>query len=78
MLDHLPSSAVKQEKIEAIYDVIDGWSQSTKGVRLWSDLPDNAKIYIEKIENLIEAPVALLSTSPEREDSILVHDPFNF
>ena len=76
--DHLPSSAVKQEKIKAIYDVIDGWSQSTKGVRLWSDLPDNAKIYIEKIENLIEAPVALLSTSPEREDSILVHDPFSF
>jgi adenylosuccinate synthase len=74
--DHLPASTVKQQKVEAIYESMEGWSQSTEGARSWADLPATAIKYIRRIEELIEAPVALLSTSPEREDSILVHDPF--
>jgi len=74
--DHLPASTVKQQKVEAIYESMEGWSESTEGARSWADLPATAIKYIRRIEELIEAPVALLSTSPEREDSILVHDPF--
>ncbi len=74
--DHLPASTVKQQKVEAIYETLEGWSESTEGARSWADLPATAIKYIRRIEELIEAPVALLSTSPEREDSILVHDPF--
>ncbi len=74
--DHLPASTVKQHKAEAIYESMEGWSESTEGARSWADLPATAIKYIRRIEELIEAPVALLSTSPEREDSILVHDPF--
>ncbi|MBL6932114.1 MAG: adenylosuccinate synthase [Rhodospirillales bacterium] len=74
--DHLPASSVKQQKVEAIYESMEGWSESTEGARSWADLPATAIKYIRRIEELIEAPVALLSTSPEREDSILVHDPF--
>ena len=74
--DHLPASSVKQQKVEAIYESMEGWSESTEGARSWADLPATAVKYIRRIEELIEAPVALLSTSPEREDSILVHDPF--
>ena len=53
-----------------------GWEDSTKGARAWGDLPANAIKYIRRIEELINTPVALLSTSPEREDTILVRDPF--
>ena len=74
--DHMPASTVKQHKAEAIYESMEGWSESTEGARSWADLPATAIKYIRRIEELIEAPVALLSTSPEREDSILVHDPF--
>ena len=75
--DHLPASTVKQQKVEAIYESMEGWADSTKGSRSWAELPATAIKYIRRIEELIEAPVALLSTSPEREDSILVHDPFS-
>ena len=74
--DHMPASTGKQHKAEAIYESMEGWSESTEGARSWADLPATAIKYIRRIEELIEAPVALLSTSPEREDSILVHDPF--
>jgi len=74
--DHMPASTVKQYKAEAIYESMEGWSESTEGARSWAELPATAIKYIRRIEELIEAPVALLSTSPEREDSILVHDPF--
>ena len=74
--DHLPASTVKQEKVEPIYESMEGWPESTEGARSWAELPETAIKYIRRIEELIEAPVALLSTSPEREDSILVHDPF--
>lgn len=75
-LDYLPALAAWQAQVEPVYEEIEGWSQSTAGARSWVDLPATAVKYIRRIEELIEAPVALLSTSPEREDTILVHDPF--
>jgi len=74
--DHLPASTVKQQKVEAIYESMEGWADTTEGARSWAELPATAVQYIRRIEELIEAPVALLSTGPEREASILVHDPF--
>ena len=75
-LDHLPAAAGAQAAIEPLYETLEGWQESTKGKRSWLDLPATAIKYIKRIEELIGAPVALLSTSPEREDTILVHDPF--
>ena len=75
-IDHLPASTVRQAKLEPIYETMEGWSESTRGARTWAALPATAIKYIRLIEEIIEAPVALLSTSPEREDTILVHDPF--
>lgn len=74
--DHLPASTEAQENVEPIYETMEGWSQSTFGARRWADLPATAIKYVRRIEELIEAPVALLSTSPERDDTILVRDPF--
>jgi len=74
--DHLPASSIRQAKAEPIYEVMEGWSDSTQGARSWADLPATAIKYIRRIEEIIGAPVALLSTSPKREDVILVHDPF--
>jgi adenylosuccinate synthase len=74
--DHLPASSVRQAKAEPIYEVMEGWTESTQGARSWADLPATAIKYIRRIEEIIDAPVALLSTSPKREDVILVHDPF--
>lgn len=74
--DHLPASTALQEKVEPIYETMDGWSESTNGARSWKDLPANAVKYIRRVEELIEAPVSMLSISPERDDTILVHDPF--
>jgi len=73
---HLPASTIRQERVEPIYETFEGWSESTYGARSWADLPATAIKYIRRIEELIEAPVAMLSTSPERDDTILVHDPF--
>lgn len=75
-LDHLPASTKEQENVEPVYETMEGWSESTFGARSWADLPATAVKYIRRIEELIEAPVALLSTSPERDDTILVRDPF--
>ena len=75
-LHHLPASMSAQAGVEPIYETLEGWQESTRGARKWAALPANAIKYIRRIEELIEAPVALLSTSPEREDTILVHDPF--
>ena len=74
--DHLPASSSLQAKVEADYEIFEGWSESTRGARSWAELPATAIKYVRRIEELIEAPVALLSTSPEREDTILVRDPF--
>lgn len=74
--DHLPASSVRQAKVEPIYETMEGWSESTQGAQSWADLPATTIKYIRRIEEIIEAPVALLSTSPKREDVILVQDPF--
>ena len=76
MLDHLPASTIHQNQLEPVYETMEGWSASTHGAGSWADLPAMAVKYIRRIEELIEAPVHLLSTSPEREDTILVRDPF--
>ena len=75
-LDHLPANASAQAEVEPVYETIEGWSESTRGARSWAQLPALAIKYVRRIEELIEAPVALLSTSPERDDTILVRDPF--
>ncbi|CAM3322355.1 adenylosuccinate synthase [Thalassospira profundimaris] len=75
--DHLPANQRLQAKAKPVYETIDGWSETTMGARSWADLPATAIKYVRRIEELIEAPVALLSTSPERDDTILVHDPFS-
>ena len=74
--DHFPAHAADQMAVEPIYETIEGWSQSTAGARSWAQLPAQAIKYIRRIEELIHCPVALVSTSPEREDTILVRDPF--
>lgn len=76
VLDYLPASFKDQQGIEPIYEEMEGWTDSTQGARSWKDLPGNAVKYVRRIEELIGAPVALLSTSPEREDTILMRDPF--
>jgi adenylosuccinate synthase len=75
-LDHLPAGQAAQARVEPIYETMEGWQDSTHGARSWAQLPASAVKYIRRIEELIEAPVALLSTSPERDDTILVRDPF--
>ncbi|MEY3005185.1 MAG: Adenylosuccinate synthetase [Pseudomonadota bacterium] len=75
-LDYLPTAADQQARCTPIYEDMPGWSDSTEGARSWADLPGEAVKYVRRIEELIGCPVALLSTSPEREDTILVTDPF--
>ena len=75
-LDYLPIAADKQARVKPIFETIEGWSESTSGARTWADLPAQAIKYVRRIEELIDCPVALVSTSPEREDTILVTDPF--
>ncbi|WP_298669840.1 adenylosuccinate synthase [uncultured Sphingomonas sp.] len=75
-LDYFPSHAADQAEVEPVYETIEGWSESTAGARSWADLPAQAIKYIRRVEELIRCPVALVSTSPEREDTILVRDPF--
>jgi len=74
--EHLPTAADAQARCVPIYEEMPGWSGSTGGARSWADLPAEAVKYVRRIEELIRCPVALLSTSPEREDTILVTDPF--
>ena len=75
-LDRMPASQTAQANLEPVYEVIEGWQATTAGARSWANLPAQAIKYVRRIEELIGAPVALLSTSPEREDTILVHNPF--
>jgi adenylosuccinate synthase len=75
-LDYLPTAADQQARCTPVYEEMPGWSASTEGARSWADLPGEAVKYVRRIEELIGCPVALLSTSPEREDTILVTDPF--
>ncbi len=75
-LDYLPTAAESQARVVPVYEVIEGWRESTAGARSWAALPAQAVKYVRRIEELIQCPVALVSTSPEREDTILVTDPF--
>ena len=75
-LDYLPTAADQQARCTPIYEEMEGWSDSTAGARSWAELPGAAIKYVRRIEELIQCPVALLSTSPERDDTILVTDPF--
>jgi adenylosuccinate synthase len=75
-IDYLPSNAAEQAECEPIYEEMAGWSETTAGARSWAQLPAQAIKYIRRIEELIECPVASVSTSPERDDTILVVDPF--
>ncbi|WP_169570039.1 adenylosuccinate synthase [Sneathiella limimaris] len=77
VLDYYPSNMTDQAKVEPVYETLEGWQDSTFGARSWDQLPATAVKYIRRIEELIEAPIALVSTSPEREDTILVKDPFS-
>jgi adenylosuccinate synthase len=76
VVDHFPAAMGEQAAVEPVYEEMDGWQDSTCGARSWAELPATAVKYIRRVEELIEAPVSLLSTSPEREDTILVRDPF--
>ncbi|MFY8113826.1 MAG: adenylosuccinate synthase [Rhabdaerophilum sp.] len=76
VIDFLPASESAQKRLEPIYETIPGWADSTAGARSWAQLPAEAIKYVRRIEELIGAPVALLSTSPERDDTILVKNPF--
>lgn len=74
--DYLPPHAADQAGVQPIYEEIEGWHQTTAGARSWADLPAQAIKYIRRVEELIQCPVALVSTSPQRDDTILVRDPF--
>ena len=65
-----------QARLTPVYETLEGWSESTQGARSWAQLPANAIKYVRRVEELIGAPVALLSTSPDRDDTIMVQDPF--
>jgi len=73
---HLPAAEGAQAAAEPIYETLEGWSESTRGARSWAQLPAQAIKYVRRIEELVEAPVTLLSTSPERDDTVMVRDPF--
>ena len=75
-VDRLPASQSAQARVKPVYETLQGWKTSTAGARSWADLPAQAVKYVRHVEELIEVPVALLSTSPERDDTILVRDPF--
>jgi adenylosuccinate synthase len=76
VIQHLPAGQTAQAEVRPVYETFEGWSESTQGARSWADLPAAAVKYVRRIEELIEAPVTLLSTSPERDDTILMKDPF--
>jgi len=75
-IEYLPASASAQARVEPIYETVEGWKSGTAGARSWAELPAQAIKYVRRIEELVDCPVALLSTSPEREDTILVQNPF--
>jgi adenylosuccinate synthase len=75
-IDRLPAGMNEQARVKPIYESFEGWTESTQGARSWADLPAQAVKYVRHIEELIECPVTLLSTSPERDDTILMRDPF--
>ena len=77
ILDYFPAHSADQAEVEPIYEEMDGWHETTAGARSYADLPAQAIKYIQRVQELIETPIALVSTSPEREDTILIRDPFS-
>jgi adenylosuccinate synthase len=75
-IDHLPAGEGAQARVVPIYETIEGWKEPTANARSWADLPAQAIKYVRRVEELVGCPIALLSTSPEREDTILVQNPF--
>ena len=75
-LDYYPASQIDQAQVTPIYETMSGWKESTRGARSWAELPAEAIKYVKRLEELVESTVTLLSTSPERDDTILVQDPF--
>jgi adenylosuccinate synthase len=75
-IGHMPANPVAQAALKPVYETAEGWTQSSQGARSWADLPARAVKYVRRLEELIEAPVTLVSTSPERDDTIVVRDPF--
>jgi adenylosuccinate synthase len=75
-LDYLPADANLQARLAPVYETLEGWKETTQGARSWAQLPANAIKYVRRVEELIGAPVILLSTSPDRDDTIMVQDPF--
>jgi adenylosuccinate synthase len=75
-IDYLPAGEGAQARIEPVYETIEGWKEPTANARSWADLPAQAIKYVRRVEELVGCPIALLSTSPEREDTILVQNPF--
>ncbi len=76
LLDHFPAGMTAQAQVEPVYETLKGWEGSTRGARSWTQLPGEAVTYVRRLEELVGRPVSLLSTSPEREDVILMKDPF--
>ena len=76
VIQHLPAGQTAQAEVEPIYETIEGWKEPTANARSWADLPAQAIKYVRRIEELVGCPIALLSTSPERQDTILVQNPF--
>ena len=75
--DHLPAAVDDQLKVKPVYQTFPGWKKSTKGVRNIKDLPEKARNYVSAVENFIGAKISSISTSPEREDTILLENPFD-
>ncbi|MFT9424372.1 MAG: adenylosuccinate synthase [Acetobacter syzygii] len=75
-IERFPSGSAAQQRVSPIYETIEGWKETTQGARRWADLPAQAIKYVRRVEELVGAPVTLLSTSPDRDDTILVRDPF--
>ena len=75
-IDYLPTSVDEQLKVKPIYKIYKGWKSSTEGIKNFDQLPENAKIYIKELEKFIETKISSISTSPERNDTILLEDPF--
>ena len=76
-IDYLPAAVDDQLKVKPVYKSFKGWKSSTKGIKNFKDLPENAKKYINELEKFIETKVSSISTSPERDDTILLENPFN-
>ena len=76
-IDYLPSSSVQQAKVKPIYEVMKGWKGSIAGIKNIEDLPYEAKLYIQRVEELVKCKIILISTSPERSDTIVLENPFD-